>query len=159
MRRQAHSKYHDFDALVDALRAEIGAAQRKIAQRMQDRLQRKLSLLDGAGASEEDLNVRLAAAEGNEGLLHFPAEALQSWQKLVLQEVEFRFEAALEVKSGPTPLYALIFDPKRPMRGLRKVQVAIRMVGVQPGRAEVLVEGQLLKVVGSSDHFRSRILH
>lgn len=134
--------FHAFDALVDGLRGQVGAAQRRAEEAQAARLRRQLALFEDGTPEREDLFFHLAASAGGEDAVNLPLASLMYRRMPVVREVEVELDAAVERMPGAEPRYAFVFGPDAAKVGARMVRVSILMRGPQPGATEIRVEGR-----------------
>jgi len=128
-----------FDALVEGLARAVGAAQARLAARSAAE-----PAPDHDAAEAPGFTVELPATNAEPALrLRLgPSAGRRRWR---LRRVEFGLDAGVEAVRGvDAPAFDLVFA--QPPRGpARRVHVEIAFDGLQPGRGEVRIDGELLR--------------
>jgi len=138
----------NLDDLVAGLQQAVGLVQQRgyinAVQYRQREWERRRAPGDGGGF------VVHLEADGPHSEQWFELQPATSRSIPVLAEAEFTLDAAVEASGDPASPYALVFGPTAVALGTRLVRVSIRVWGVQPGSAEIRVDGALLKQLGVS---------
>ena len=143
-KRSQTPPFYDFDDLVAGLQGEIGAVQRRLTTKIQERVQRDIERTDEESTANRD-HVIYVVADGENPEVRLPLVSARHRRIPVLTEVEISLQAAVEEYPERGNRYALVFGPAARTLERRLVCVTVRMLGLQPGETVIEVEGKLLK--------------